>query len=310
MQAVQAPIKKWAGKVHQVKLGEGARSVIVGGEATLPFLQFEGSVPHPPLVAAEVRISPPANWPPTLLSAWGDAVREPGRWAEKAEERGANAIALYLNETIEPEEAISGVKEVLSATSLPLIVLASGATEKDNEALVAVAEATRGKRIALGFCEEKNYRTIAAACLAQGHVVIARTPIDVNLAKQLNILITDIGLPLNSILIDPNIGALGYGLEYAYSVIERLRLTGLSGDAMTAMPIFCTVGGEMWRQKEALATEGVPPSWGEGSRRGILWEEVTGVALLHAGADILVLRHPRTMESMSALIDKLMSERA
>ena len=128
-----------------------------------------------------------------------------------------------------------------------------GSADKDNEVLVAVAEATKGEQLALGLCEDKNYRTIVAAALGNGHAVIAQTPIDVNLAKQLNILISDMGLPLERVLMDPNTGALGYGLEYTYSVMERLRLAALMGDTMTQQPMICTVGEEAWRQKEGRA---------------------------------------------------------
>ena len=139
---------------------------------------------------------------------------------------------------------------MLAAVDVPLIVYGPGTADKDNEVLVAVAERTKGEQLALGLCEEKNYRTIVAAALGNGHLVIAQTPIDVNLAKQLNILISDMGLPLERVLMDPNTGALGYGLEYTYSVMERLRLAALMGDAMTQQPMICT------RRRGGVAPEG------------------------------------------------------
>ena len=145
------------------------------------------------------------------------------------------------------------VERVLAAVPVPLIVYGPGSADKDNEVLVAVAEKTKGEQLALGLCEDKNYRTIVAAALGNGHAVIAQTPIDVNLAKQLNILISDMGLPLERVLMDPNTGALGYGLEYTYSVMERLRLAALMGDTMTQQPMICTAGEEAWRQKEGRA---------------------------------------------------------
>jgi len=171
---------------------------------------------------------------------------------------------------------------------------------------VAASEVARGQRIALGNCEEKNYRTIAAVCIADGHVAIAKTPVEINLAKQLNILLSDIGLSLDSIIMDPTTGALGYGLEYTYSVMERLRLAALGGDKMTAMPIINKVGEEAWRQKEAKVSQGVPSSWGDVEQRGIIWEELTATSLLFSGADIVVLRHPKTVELIKATIGKLM----
>ena len=158
---------------------------------------------------------------------------------------------------------------------MPLIVYGPGEAEKDNEVLVAVAEATKGERLVLASCEEKNYRTIVAAALGNGHLVSAFSPIDVNLAKQLNILIRDMGLPLERVLMDPNSGALGYGIEYTYSVMERLRLAALMGDAMTQQPLICTVGEESWRQKESRAPTGVPDDWGDFGVRSVLWETTT-----------------------------------
>jgi acetyl-CoA decarbonylase/synthase complex subunit delta len=184
-------------------------------------------------------------------------------------------------------------------------VYGPGTADKDNEVLVAVAEATKGEQLALGLCEEKNYRTIVAAALGNGHLVIAQTPIDVNLAKQLNILISDMRLPLERVLMDPNTGALGYGLEYTYSVMERLRLAALMGDAMTQQPMICTIGEEAWRQKEGRAATDVPAAWGELAERGVAWEVTTAMTLVEAGADILVLRHPSSVRVLREALDDL-----
>jgi acetyl-CoA decarbonylase/synthase complex subunit delta len=177
----------------------------------------------------------------------------------------------------------------------------------DNELLVAVAEATKGERLLLGICEDKNYRTIVATAMANDHLVSARTAMDVNLAKQLNILISDMGLPLNRIIMDPTTGALGYGIEYGYSVMERLRLAALQGDGMTQLPMLVTPGEETWKAKESKVGEGVPKSWGEWEERAINWETLTAVALIESGADIIVLRHPDSVARVQAVIDELMT---
>jgi acetyl-CoA decarbonylase/synthase complex subunit delta len=314
MAAVEVPTEKWTGKIHEVKLGgNGRKSVVVGGENTLHFLHFEGTMPNKPLIAIEVQDRNPTDWSPHLVSVWGDVLSDPGAWAKKAVEYGADIIVLRLR-SAHPEEANTGAPEakksvdtVLSAVDIPVIVLGPGVAEKDNEVLIAASEAAKGQRIALGNCEEKNHRTIAASCLADGHVAIAKTPIDLNLAKQLNILLCDVGLSQDSILMDPTTGALGYGIEYCYSVMERLRLAALGGDNMAAMPMFCTAGEETWRQKESKVTEGVPPTWGDHLERSLTWEGVTAIMLLNAGADIIVLRHPKTVTLVKASIDKLMS---
>jgi acetyl-CoA decarbonylase/synthase, CODH/ACS complex subunit delta len=318
---VEIPKERWTGTIREVTLGatssEGgtrSRTVTVGGETTLPFLHFEGKIPHPPVVGVEVHDSHPAEWPAALLEAWGDVTQDPAAWAKKAEELGADVIMLKLRGTnadgtkTTPAQAAASVKAVLGATGLPLVVRGPGQAETDNELLVAVAEAAPGERLALGLCEDKNYRTIVAGALAHGHLVVASSPIDVNLAKQLNILISDMRLPLDRVLMDPTTGALGYGLEYTYSVMERLRLAALTGDGMTQQPMICFVGEESWRQKEARAAQGVPAEWGEVEKRGITWETVTAAALLESGADIVVLRHPKTISVVRETIAKLMAE--
>lgn len=313
---VEIPVEKWTGKIREVKLGGGKRKeVLVGGETTLPFLSFEGAIPHPPRVAIEIQDREPTGWPPSLLSAWGDAVKDPGAWAKKAVEFGAEIIVLRLA-SAHPEggntgadEAKRNVDKVLSAVDLPLIVLGPGVAEKDNAVLVAASEVARGQRIGLGNCEEKNYRTIAAVCISDGHVAIAKSPLDINLAKQLNILLTDIGVPADSIIMDLDTGALGYGLEYALSIRERVRLAALGGDAMVSMPVLSHAGTEAWRQKEAKASEGVPAGWGSVEERGIIWEELTALTVLNAGCDIVTLLHPKSVERIKSTIAKLMAKK-
>ena len=316
--AVEIPKERWSGRVREVTLGgtkeEGgsrARTVAVGGEATLPFLHFEGELPHRPRIAIEIQDKKPEEWSPLLLKAWEEVIDDPATWAKKAEERGADLILLRLSlndaqgEENTPEKAKSTVRKVLSATALPLLVFGPGQVDKDNELLVAVAEEAAGERLVLGVCEEKNYRTIVAAALAHGHLVDSRTPMDVNLAKQLIILIHDMGLPLDRILMDPSTGALGYGIEYGYSVMERLRLAALQGDTMTQQPILVTPGEEAWRAKEAKVGEGVPGAWGDWEGRAIIWEAITTTALIEAGADVVVMRHPESVRLVKEAIDRL-----
>jgi len=319
--AVEIPKEKWTGKVREVKLGATAaeggtrqKVVTVGGETTLPFLTFEGGIPHPPVVALKVQDRYPADWSSVLRDFWGDTLRDPAAWAKKAEEAGADIIVLKL-QSAHPEgdntdaaHAAATVKAVLAATGLPLIVLGPGQAEKDNAVLVAAAEAAKGERIALGNCEDKNYRTTVAAALAHGHLVVAKTPIDVNLAKQLNILITDMRLDADRILMDPTTGALGYGLEYTYSVMERLRLAALTGDSMTQLPMVCTVGEEAWRAKESKVNTGVPAAWGDWNKRSNNWEAITASTLIQSGADIVVLRHPESVKLVKKTIASLMAE--
>ena len=316
---IEIPIIKWPGSVRKVTIGATAAeggtrksSVVVGGEKALPFLHFESEVPCKPATALEIKDRKPDDWSALLLETWNEVISDPASWAEAAEQAGADLIQLTLSlmdkdgKPNTPENAVSTVKAVLGASGLPLIVFGPGQAEMDNALLVPIAEATKGERLVLGICEDKNYRTIVATALANDHLVSARTPMDVNLAKQLNILISDMGLPLDRIIMDPTTGALGYGIEYGYSVMERLRMAALQGDSMTQLPMLVTPGFEAWKTKEAKVGEGVPESWGDWLKRSINWETLTAVALLESGADILVLRHPESVKRVKASIDELM----
>jgi len=316
---IEIPKDKWPGSVREVTIGataaEGgtrAYSITVGGDKALPFLHFEYETPHRPVVAVEIKDRRPDDWSSLLLDCWGEAVDDPAKWAKAAEAAGADIIVLALSSTDKeekpttPQGAVAAVKSVLGATGLPLIVFGPGQPELDNDLLVAVAEATKGERLVLGICEDKNYRTIVATAMANDHLVNARSPMDVNLAKQLNILISDMGLPLNRILMDPTTGALGYGIEYGYSAMERLRLAALQGDSMTQLPMLVTPGYEAWKTKEAKVSEGVPDSWGDWLNRSINWEVMTTITLIEAGANVVVLRHPESVKRVKAAIDELM----
>ena len=310
---IEIPKDKWPGSIKTITIGATAeqggtraRTVTVGGQTTMPYLQYEAPTPHRPVIAIEIKSRKPEDWSPLLVDAWGDAMTDSALWAKKAEEAGADLIVLALTLEDSPDDAVKAVKSVLGATGLPLIVWGPGQAEKDNELLVAVAEATKGEKLVLGICEDKNYRTIVATAMANGHLVQARTPMDVNLSKQLNILVSDMGMPRDRIIMDPTTGALGYGIEYGYSVMERLRLAALQGDAMTQSPMIVTPGFEAWKTKEAKVGEGVPEAWGDWKARAINWETLTAIALVESGADILVLRHPESVKRVKDAIEELM----
>ncbi|MGA9532702.1 MAG: acetyl-CoA decarbonylase/synthase complex subunit delta [Anaerolineales bacterium] len=317
--SITIPNDKWTGEVHEVTLGATASqggtrttTLTVGGEKALPFLRYDSPMVQRPALALEISDQRPGDWSPLLHDVWGDAMDSPAAWAEAAEAAGADLIYMVLSltgpdgEPNTPEAARKAVRAVLESTGLPLAVIGPGQAELDNELIVAAAEEGKGERLLLGLCEDKNYRTIVAAALANDHLVQSTTPMDVNLAKQLVILIHDMGLPLERILIDPTTGALGYGIEYGYSVMERLRLAALQGDAMTQLPMIITVGSEAWKVKEAKVGEGVPEAWGDWSRRALEWETLTAVPLVHAGADLVVLRHPESLSRIRGMVDNLM----
>ena len=193
---IEIPKEKYTGKVREVTLGatraEGgtrSRTLTVGGESTLPFLEFEGALPHHPALAIEVRQVYPEDWSPLLQKAWGDAMHDPARWAKAGESAGADMIYLTLGVTgpdgkPNTTQAVRNtVRHVLDASGLPLAVVGPGQAELDNEFLVAAAEEGKGERLLLGLCEDKNYRTIVATAMANGHLVQSRTPMDINLSK-------------------------------------------------------------------------------------------------------------------------------
>jgi len=309
-----------SGKVAVVTLGAtkeegGTRShtIKVGGEASLPFLHFEGENPYRPVIAMEVVDRVPEEWNSELKKVFADVYADPAAWAKKCvEEWGADMIFLRL-QSADPElgnssaeKCVQTVKSVLSAVGVPLAVVGCGIDEIDNTVIAAVAEACAGENLLLGFARQENYNTIVAACMVHKHTVIAQSPLDINMCKQLNILITEMGLPLDRIIIDPSIGGLGYGIEYSYSIQERGRLGALQGDKMLAMPVLGTIGFEAWKAKEANVSAEEFPGWGEQAERGILWEAVTATALLQAGMDILVMRHPEAVKLVKKNIDELM----
>ena len=234
-------------------------------------------------------------------------------WAKKCvSEFGAEAIALILNSTdpnadnASPESAAETAKKVLAAIDVPLIVYGTSNMEKDAEVLPAVAEACTDKPIVIGPVQDKNYKKIGAAALAYGHTVSANSPIDVNLAKQLNILLGQLGVKDSQILVDPTTGGLGYGLEYTYSVMERDRMAALTQeDDKLQLPILNYVGQEVWKVKECKLTNAEAPELGDQAKRGILMEAITAVDLLLAGSDLLIMRHPEAVKMVQTIIQEL-----
>ena len=175
-----------------------------------------------------------------------------------------------------------------------------------NEVLKAVAQACAGERLLLNWVEQDNYRTIAGAAMAYEHTIVSQSPIDVNIGKQMNILLTNMDIKQEQIVMDPMTGAMGYGLEYTYSVMERIRMTGLGGDRMLAGPMIVSPGQECIKVKELKAPEADFPAWGGLEKRAALWELTTATNLLYAGADVLIMYHPDAVAGIKKAITKLM----
>ena len=307
------PKEPCSGKVLNVDFGKDSGAVEIGGENTLPFLSFEGELPNRPVIAYEIQDTVPDEWPETVRNMYEDVSSNPVTWARYCQDTlKARALALRLmsthpdRENRSAEDAAKTVKEVLSSVRVPLIILGSNHIEKDASVLVAAAEAASGYNCIIGKAQEGNYKTIVAAALAHNHKLIAMSELDINLAKQLNILITQMGFNKEKLITDPMCSALGYGLEYTYSVMERIRIAALlQNDATMQPPLLGDVGMYVWKIKEVMASDNEMPQWGTLEERGVVWETITATAMLQAGVNLLIMRHPKAVEAVKKTIEAL-----
>jgi acetyl-CoA decarbonylase/synthase complex subunit delta len=303
--------ESYTGAIQEIVLGKGDNAVTVGGATCYPFYNFEGDMPHKPVIAMEVWDMEPDEWPEAAMSHFKDVLSDPAAWAKKCvDEFGAEMIVLQLRSTdpnsqdASPEEAVATVKKVLKAIDVPLIVWGTNNIEKDEEVLKKISEETHGENLILGPVEDKNHKGIGASAMGYGHALISSSPIDINLAKQVNILLENLGMPLNRVIVDPTTGGLGYGLEYSYSVMERLGMAALTqGDEKLQLPMINNLAAEIWKCKEAKQSVEEAPTLGDPERRGVLMEAVTAVIYLLAGSNILIMRHPEAIRLTKAFID-------
>ncbi len=298
--------EKYAGAINTVEIGRNSsrNTLKVGGQTGLPFLFDEGKMPNAPVIAYEILDCPPDDWPESLTEPYGHAVKDPVKWARACVDNfGAQLLCVRL-ESMHPdkgkrnvEESLATLKGIIRQVAVPMIVMGSGDDERDNEIMPRVSQALKGENCLLGVAAQNNYKTLTATCLADGHSIIADSPIDINIAKQVNILISDMGYDAKRIVMHPTTTSLGYGMEYVYSIMERGRLAAFMGDRMLAMPFIVFVGVEAWKAKEAKEF---------GKVQGINWETTTAVSLIQAGADIIVMRHPDAAKSVKRYIDWMM----
>jgi acetyl-CoA decarbonylase/synthase complex subunit delta len=313
MADVPVPKEKWSGKIGVVALGAtaeegGTRSkkLTLGGETGMPFLSYEGVLPNRPLIAGEV-LDCPGELPALVKEEFGAACDEPVAWAKAWVAKGADVICLKLHSTnpeelnCSPEEASQTVLKVLRAVDVPLIVYGSGHEEKDAKVMEVVSNIAPKERLLLGQAEESAYKSISAAAMANDHSIISFANLDVNLSKQINILLTDFGTRKDRIVLDPLFASLGMGLEYSYSVMERIRLAALMGDSMLQVPLICDTTSA-WKAKEASEEiEGMDGL----EERAMWWEATTAIAALISGADALIMRSPRAAAVVRKAIDEL-----
>jgi acetyl-CoA decarbonylase/synthase complex subunit delta len=307
--------ERWTGSINEVTIGAtkeegGSRGskVTVGGHTTLPFLTFEGEIKNPPVTAGFVGDVVP-DWPDFLKKAIGDEINSPAEWAQKnVEEFKTDLISIKLlgadphTHNKSAKECAKVVEDVLKAVDVPVIIWGCGDDEKDNEVLPECSQAAKGENCLIGSAKESNYMTVVAICKADKHKVISEAPVDINIGKQVNILLQDAGYSLKDVVMYQTTGSLGYGFDYVYTILERCRIAGLKGDNLMAMPQICDVAGETYRVKEAIAGEDTLKGWGAVDRRGMLWEAVGAGVYLQAGADILILAHPEAISHIQKLI--------
>ena len=288
----KAPVESYTGVVREITIGKGKKSLKIGGENTLPLHFFdEGSHPNPPRFVLEVLDMEPQDWPKHTVEPYQDVISNPVGWAKKCQDFAVDAVSLFLMSTdpavkdTPADRAAALAKEVAEAIDVPLIVYGSGDEHKDAEVLSQVAKACDGMNLLMGPVLKENYEVVGKAILEHGHTAIAQSPLDINLLKELNVKLGKF-FPPDRIVIDPLSSALGYGMEYSFSLMERVKQIGIiTRDSMTMMPIMANVGAECWKTKQAK----------ENKEQGLLWEGITALALLMAGANIVVLRHPETL---------------
>ncbi len=312
--AFEAPKTVYSGKVKEIVLGSGEKAIKVGGETAYPFYLFEGEMPCLPKIAMEVWDSPPEEWAEAALEPFAGVTDDPVAWAKKCtDDYGAEMIALQLIST-DPngldrgaDEAAEVVKRVAEAIDVPLIVWGTANHDKDTEVLRKVAEVCQGKNLIMGPIEEEDHKSIGASAIGYRHTAIASTPIDINLAKQLNILLGNLGVPDELILMDPTVSSIGYGIEYCYSVMERIRMAGLTQqDEKLQFPIICNLSKETWKTKEVHLGDN-ELMMGDAKKRGILMEAISAMVLLLAGGDIVIMRHPEAIKLVKEMITELVA---
>jgi len=311
--AFEIPKTTYSGKIKEIKLGKGDKAVIVGGESCYPFYLFEGDMPRLPRIAMEVYDSAPEEWPEAALEPFAGVTDDPAAWAKKCiDDYGAEMICLRLVST-DPngldrgaDEATEVVKKVADAIDVPLIVWGTANHDKDVEVFRKISEVCHGKNLIIGPVEEGDHKQLGAAAIGYQHTVVSSSPIDINLAKQLNILLGTLGVPDELIVMDPTVSGIGYGIEYAYSVMERMRMAALTQqDDKLQFPIICNIASEVWKIKEAKASDDNDPKMGDDKKRGILFEAMSAMCLLLAGGDVLIMRHPESIKLVNEMIAEL-----
>ena len=304
----------YRGKINAVTLGTGDKAIVIGGQNVLPFYTFDAPIEHAPKIGVEIS-DLAGEWKSAGLSEFYAGCTTMVDYAKKAETmEGADFLCLHF-ESADPnganrsvEDCVADAKAVAEAVSMPIVIMGCNNIEKDGELFSKVAEALQGKNILVLSARSEDYKTVGASCaLAYGQKVGAETADDINLAKQLNIMLKGLTVPAESIVMNIGTAAVGYGFEYVASTLDRVRAAALAqSDADLQMPIMAPVSADTWSVKESTASEEDEPTWGSREERGIDMEVATAAANLTGGADAVIMRHPAAVATIKKFITELM----
>ena len=301
--------------INAVTLGTGEKSIVVGGENVLPFYTFDAPIANSPKIALEISDKGVESLQTAGMKAAFEGCATVADMAKKAEEiEGVSAICLHF-ESADPngenksvEDCVAMAKEVVDATALPIIIMGCKNIEKDAEIFSKCSEALQGKNIVVLSAREEDYKTVgASAGMAYNQKVGAESAVDINLAKQLNVLLSQLGVPAQSILMNLGSSCAGHGYEYLSSTLDRVKAAALAqNDAQLQMPIVTPISTETWNVKEAMLSEEEAPEWGNVEERGIEMEITTAAACLTSGSDVVIMKHPAAIKTIAQFIDSLM----
>ena len=300
--------------INEVVLGVGDKAVTIGGQNVLAFHTFDGEITNAPKIGVELTDAGMAMCTMPGEQKFYEGCATVADMAKRASAmEGASFICLHLEgadpngENKSVDECVELAKSVADATDMPLVVMGCKNIEKDTELFNKIAEALAGKNILVLSARDENYKDIGAgAGLAYGQKVGAESAVDINLAKQLNTVMTQLGVSAQSIVMNIGSAAAGYGFEYVASTLDRVKDAALSqSDAMLQMPIITPVSADTWGVKEAIMPEADMPEWGSQEERGIEMEIVTAAAVLASGSDAVIMRHPEAIRTIAAMIGEL-----
>lgn len=312
--AFEAKTQAFSSSIATVTIGTGDKAVKLGGVNVLPFYSFDAPIENAPKIGVEITDAGLEAYPQAGLKEFYVGCTTPAEMAKRASEMpGADFICLHLEgadpngENKSTEECVAIAKAVADATDLPLVVMGCKHIEKDAELLGKICEALQGKNILALSAREENYKNVgASAVMAYGQKVGAESAVDINLAKQLNVLLGQLGVGSDSIVMNAGSAAAGYGYEYVASTLDRIRAAALAqSDDQLQMPIITPVSPETWSVKESMASEADVPEWGSAEERGIEMEITTAAACLAGGSDAVIMRHPAAVKAIADMIAAL-----